>query len=146
MSLTDAAIRQAKPKEKTYKLADSDSLLLLVDPDGSKAWRIEYLCAGREEVRVLGVYPKVTLAEARDRGDVFRKHLSSGFDSDGSSEHEILRRNAHRECTLELGLSVEDLKRLAVCMYYNTPMSDADKEILVKIKECQNKKVPQAIN
>ena len=146
MPLTDAAIRQAKPKEKAYKIADSGGLFLLVNPDGSKCWRIEYHYASKEKVYNLGVYPKVMLTEARDMRDVAHKFLSNGIDPGMPSEHEMLRLKAHRECTLELGLSSEDCIKLAARIYYNMPMSDADKEILRKIRERQNKKVPQTVN
>lgn len=146
MPLTDAVIRQAKLKKKAYKLVDSGGLFLLVDPDGSKHWQIEYHYAGKEKVHNLGIYPKVILTEARDRRDVAHKLLSNGIDPGKLSEHEALRLKAHRECTLEFGLGSEDCIKLAARIYYNMPMSDADKEILRKIRECQNKKVPQTVN
>lgn len=51
MALTDTAIRNAKPKEKPYK---SQGLYLLVNPRGSKLWRIKYRMNGVERKLALG--------------------------------------------------------------------------------------------
>ncbi len=55
MALSDTAIRNARPQEKPYKIADG--LTLLVNPNGSKWWRLRYRFAGREKMVSLGVYP-----------------------------------------------------------------------------------------
>lgn len=80
MSLTDAAARQAKPREKAYKLSDSAGLYLLVQPNGAKYWRVKYRIAGKEKVLALGVYPDVTLTEARAKRDDARKVIGNGTD------------------------------------------------------------------
>ena len=64
MSLTDAAIRNAKPKSKPYKLSDAGGLFLWVQPSGGKWWRYKYRFAGKEKALALGSYPDVGLAEA----------------------------------------------------------------------------------
>lgn len=53
MPLTDTAIRNAKPREKAYKLFDGDGLFLLISPAGSKAWRLKYRLDGKEKLLVL---------------------------------------------------------------------------------------------
>lgn len=65
MALTDTAIRNAKPRAKPYKMADSQGLYLLVKPKGSMLWRVKYRIEGVERKLALGPYPDVTLAEAR---------------------------------------------------------------------------------
>lgn len=80
MSLTDAAARQAKPKEKQYKLSDSAGLYLLVHPNGSKYWRLKYRINGKEKTLALGVYPDVTLTEARAKRDEARKLIGNEAD------------------------------------------------------------------
>jgi hypothetical protein len=65
MALTDAKIRAAKPDEKPYKLADSGNILL-VHPNGSRYWRLRYRFLGKEKTLALGVYPEVSLSEARE--------------------------------------------------------------------------------
>ncbi|CDH18329.1 hypothetical protein XBKQ1_1140001 [Xenorhabdus bovienii str. kraussei Quebec] len=68
MKLTDLAIKRAKPKEKTYTLADGNGLSLLIDTNGSKGWRYRYQFAGKTKMISLGIYPVVTLNEARTQG------------------------------------------------------------------------------
>src|SRR3546814_10672100 len=69
MALTDTAIRKAKPKEKPYKVTDSQGLYLLVNPGGSKVWRVQYRMNGVERKLAMGLYPEITLAEARAARD-----------------------------------------------------------------------------
>jgi hypothetical protein len=57
MPLTDTAVRQARPKEKVYKLRDERGLLLMVRPTGAKWWRLRYKIQGKENMLSLGVYP-----------------------------------------------------------------------------------------
>ena len=80
MALTDKALKQAKPREKAYKLADGKGLHLLVNPNGSKYWRLKYRFAGKEKVLALGVYPSVTLANARSLTDEAKTILRNGED------------------------------------------------------------------
>jgi len=78
--LTDAAIRKAKPQAKPYKLADARGLYVLVHPNGSRYWRWKYRVAGKEKVLSFGVYPEVTLTEARQRCDAARLQRRDGLD------------------------------------------------------------------
>jgi integrase len=79
MSLTDTAIRNAKPKDKQYKLSDEKGLYLLVKKAG-KYFRFDYRFAGKRKTFAIGVYPDVTLAEARQQRDEARKLLREGVD------------------------------------------------------------------
>jgi integrase len=78
--LTDTQVRQAKPREREYKLADYASLYLLIRPNGSKLWRLDYRFGGKQKTLALDAYPIVTLAEARERRDAARKLLANGID------------------------------------------------------------------
>ncbi len=78
MHLTDIAARNAKPKDKRYKLADSGGLFLEVLPAGGKYWRMKYRSDGKENCLALGVYPKVTLAQARAARDAAKKQITDG--------------------------------------------------------------------
>ena len=80
MALTDTAIRNAKPKEKAYKVTDSQGLYLLVNPRGSKLWRVKYRMNGVERKLALGAYPEITLAEARTARDAARRQLAHAVD------------------------------------------------------------------
>lgn len=80
MTLTDLAIRTAKPTHKTRKLFDSHGLYLEISPQGGKWWRIKFRWATKERSLSLGTYPLITLAEARRRRDAIRLLLSEGID------------------------------------------------------------------
>ena len=80
MALTDTAIRNAKPREKPYKLADGGGLFLQVYPGGGKLWRQKYRVDGREKKLSLGAYPEISLAEARRRRESAREQMAMGRD------------------------------------------------------------------
>lgn len=77
MALSDVKVRSAKPEAKAYKLTDSDGMVLLVHPNGSKYWRLRYRFGGKEKMLALGKYPEVSLADARARRDEARKLLAN---------------------------------------------------------------------
>jgi integrase len=80
MTLTDTKIRQTKPSGKASRLFDERGLYLEISPAGGKWWRLKYRFAGKEKRLSLGVYPAVTLKDARDRRDSARKLLGQGVD------------------------------------------------------------------
>ncbi|MCZ6581418.1 MAG: integrase arm-type DNA-binding domain-containing protein, partial [Nitrospirae bacterium] len=78
MPLTDTAIRNAKPAEKAKRLFDGGGLYLEVSPTGGKWWRLKYRFGGKEKRLSLGVYPDVSLKDAREQRDEARKLLANG--------------------------------------------------------------------
>ncbi len=78
--LTDAKIKNAKPGPKPLKLFDERGLYLEVSPSGGKWWRLKYRYGGKEKRLSLGVYPEVSLKEARERREDARKLLNGGMD------------------------------------------------------------------
>src|SRR3546814_14644123 len=78
--LTATAIRNAKPADKPVRLFDGRGLYLEVTPTGRRYWRLKYRYAGKEKRLALGVYPEVTLAEARTYRDDARRQLREGRD------------------------------------------------------------------
>ncbi|ELM3657489.1 tyrosine-type recombinase/integrase [Edwardsiella piscicida] len=78
MPLNDMQIRRAKPEAKAYTLGDGLGLSLLIEPNGSKSWRFRYRFAGKPKMISLGVYPTITLADARSRRDEARKLVAEG--------------------------------------------------------------------
>lgn len=104
-SLSDAAVRNAKPKTKPYKLADGDGLFLLVMPTGSKYWRLRYYFSGKEKLLALGVYPDVPLADARERRTQAKKILAAGNDPGAA------KKQAKRLATLKAANTFEAIAR-----------------------------------
>jgi len=90
MSLSDAKVRNAKPQVKPYKIFDGEGMFLLVTPSGSKYWRFKYLFVGKEKLLALGVYPDVSLSDARERRAQARKTLVAGNDP-GEAKKEAKR-------------------------------------------------------
>ncbi|MBQ0347698.1 tyrosine-type recombinase/integrase [Citrobacter freundii] len=80
MALTDIKVRTAKPTDKQYKLTDGNGMHLLVHPNGSRYWRLQYRFGGKQKMLALGVYPEVSLADARARRDEARKLLANSID------------------------------------------------------------------
>ncbi|MGO9398117.1 MAG: Arm DNA-binding domain-containing protein [Xanthobacteraceae bacterium] len=56
MPLADIAVRKAAPRERPYKLADGGGLCLLIQPNGSKHWRLKYRFADKEKLLSLGSF------------------------------------------------------------------------------------------
>ncbi|MTB82203.1 DUF4102 domain-containing protein [Providencia stuartii] len=86
MKLTVKQVDSSKPKEKDYKLFDGGGLYLLVTKSGSKYWRLKYRIDGKEKVLAIGVYPTITLAEARKKRDDAKRQLSDGVDWSGQQK------------------------------------------------------------
>lgn len=78
--LTNTGIQNAKLKEKPWKLPDGKGLYLEIMPNGSKYWRLKYRYGGKEKRLALGVYPEVTLKDARKARDAARDLLTAGID------------------------------------------------------------------
>ncbi|MCF7520457.1 integrase arm-type DNA-binding domain-containing protein [Neisseria sp. ZJ106] len=80
MPLNDRQIKNAKPADKPYKLADGGGLYLAVTPSGGKLWRLKYRINGKEKLLSIGKYPAVSLVEAREAADNARKSIAAGID------------------------------------------------------------------
>ena len=80
MPLTDTAIKNAKPQKKQVKLFGTEGLFLLVTPNGGKWWRLKYRFQGKEKLLSLGVYPEISLKEARRRRDEARALVAQKID------------------------------------------------------------------
>lgn len=79
MALTDTAIKAAKHGVKPIKLFDERGLFLLLQPSGSKLWRLKYRFGGKEKKLSLGIYPDVSLKLARKRRDEARTLIAEGM-------------------------------------------------------------------
>jgi len=103
MSLTAVQVRQARPKDKVYKLRDERGLLLMVRPTGAKRWRLRYKIQGRENMLSLGVYPDVSLSisMARERRDEARRLIADGKDPSAARQAEKQALKLASEATFE---------------------------------------------
>lgn len=80
MPLNDIKCKNIKSTDKTFKVSDEKGLYLEVNPNGSKYWRLKYRFAGKEKKLALGVYPEISLKEAREKRDNARKQIQEGVD------------------------------------------------------------------
>lgn len=80
VALTDTKVRSVKSREKSFKIADGKGLFLVVKPNGSKYWRFRYQFGGKEKLLAIGIYPDVSLADARRKRDEARKLLADDTD------------------------------------------------------------------
>jgi integrase len=103
--LNDLQVRKAKPAEQPYRLADGKGLYLQVMPNGSRYWRMKYRIDGKEKLASFGVYPEVSLADARKACLAARQLLNAGKDP---SEQ---KKEAKRVRTLEAVSSFEAVAR-----------------------------------
>ncbi|MFN3699970.1 MAG: tyrosine-type recombinase/integrase [Alphaproteobacteria bacterium] len=96
MSLTNIKCQNAKPTEKKYKLFDGRGLFLEVRPNGAKYWRMKYRYLGKEKLLAMGVYPEISLVEARDKCLAARKLLDENIDPSGAKQEarRIAKQNA----------------------------------------------------
>ena len=75
MALVDTTLRGLKPQDKPKKYSDGGGLFLLVNPNGSKLWRLAYRFDGKQKTLAFGAYPPVSLADGR----CCRTPFSEGF-------------------------------------------------------------------
>lgn len=104
MALTDSALKAAKPRDKLYRLPDSNGLCLEVTPTGSKLWRYRYRFNGKAKMLALGAYPAVTLLKARQKRDEAREMLNAGTNPGDSKK-------AAKQAQKVNGLTFEALAR-----------------------------------
>lgn len=80
LPLTNTQIKSVKPKEKDYKLFDGGGLFLLVAKTGGKRWRLKYRFNNKEKVIALGLYPSISLKDARTKRDEYKSLIAKGID------------------------------------------------------------------
>ena len=81
VSLTEMQVRNAKPRERPYKLFDGGGLYLEVATSGSRIWRLKFRqLDGKENRLTFGPYPEVTLQDAREKRLEARRLQLQGID------------------------------------------------------------------
>lgn len=100
VKLNARQVDTAKPKDEPYKLSDGGGLYLLINPNGKRYWRLKYRVAGKEKLLALGVYPDVTLAEARSKREKAKRGIAVGIAPNVAKREEKLARCPH--CRISL--------------------------------------------
>lgn len=113
MPLTDIQIRNAKAGDKPRKLADANGLYLYVSAAGGKSWRLDYNFFGKRKTLTLGIYPTLTLADARSQRDEAKRKLAEGLDPSLAKKRQQLEAKAAAGNTFGLiaGEFIEKLRR-----------------------------------
>lgn len=156
--LTDLSCKNLKPKAKDYKKFDGGGLFLLVRTNGRKYWRLKYRIAGREKLLALGVYPEISLSEARIKKEENRRKIREGIDpvlekkhikSDLKEKHdntfekvalEWLEKWSHGRTGRESSIRLSRLKRHIFPHLDNTPIKDiTTKQLIAVIKKIEDK-------
>lgn len=139
MALSDEHIRKAIAKAKPYKLTDGKGLFLLVTPRGSRLWRFKYRFDGKEKQLALGIYPKVSILDARMLRDDARRLLEQGIDPSSVRKAQKQRESAARHAgeglpsvRINMGGEVEIRKGRDV-MRLTSDEAQFVKDILIKI-------------
>lgn len=101
MALTAAQVLQAKPTEKTQKLFDGGGMFLEITPSGGKRWRLKFRFGGKENLLSLGVFPKTSLKDARQKAVEVHKLLSEGTDPSQARKAEKISSKVSNATTFE---------------------------------------------
>ncbi len=99
--LTELSVKQAKPKEKQYKLTDGEGMYLRTYPNGSKYWQLQYWFGGSQKILSFGVWPDVSLKEAREKRFEAKKKIKEGINPI-EEKKEILEAEKHIEAEKKL--------------------------------------------
>ncbi|MGZ5059753.1 MAG: tyrosine-type recombinase/integrase [Methylobacter sp.] len=84
MALSDTAIKNAKPNpDKPFKLQDEKGMYVLINSNGSKYFRYNYRFAGKRKTLALGIYPEISLKQAREKRDIAKRQILEGIDPCG---------------------------------------------------------------
>ncbi|RXJ76592.1 integrase [Arcobacter sp. F155] len=75
--LNDTQLKNAKAKEKDYKLSDGEGLYFVVKKNGTKSWRYDFSYGGKRKSMSFGIYPTVSLKDARTKKDEAKYSLAN---------------------------------------------------------------------
>ncbi|MDF2783940.1 MAG: phage integrase family protein [Pantoea eucrina] len=126
MPLNARQIDTAKRKEKEYKLTDGGGLYLLIKPNGAKYWRLKYRVLGKEKKLSIGVYPDISLADARLKREEARKVVALGGDPSEEKRVEKLAQKASVENNFKaIALEWHEYKRTGWSKGYADDLMEA---------------------
>ena len=76
--LSELLVKKSTPREKQYKLTDGEGMYLRIHPNGSKYWQLQYWFEGKQKIISLGIWPEVSLKQAREKRYEAKKKLKEG--------------------------------------------------------------------
>lgn len=113
MPISDIKVRNLKPTDKPYKVSDFEGLFVLVKVSGSKSWRFKYRIDGKEKLLVIGDYPAVSLAQARQARDAAKAQLADGVDpNEAKQEDKRIRLEAKGQTFEKIGAAFLNKQRI----------------------------------
>lgn len=127
--LTATEVKNAKPKDKPWKLSDEEGLYLLINPKGKKYWRYDFRFGGKRKTLTLGVYPEVSLKDARDAHDEARRQIKQDIDP---TEVRKVKKQTLNQATID---SFEAIGR----EWFNQQMEDKSKSYRVRTERILEK-------
>ena len=101
LPINDTQIKNAKPKDKNYKLIDGQGLYILVKTNGSKLWRFNYKFDGKEQTYAIGSYPEISLLNARQKREELRAKVANGVNPSKEKQEQKQIQAAKIENTFE---------------------------------------------
>ena len=113
MKLTNIKCQKTQPTEKVQKLFDGKGLFLEIRPNGSKYWRMKYRFLGKEKLLALGVYPEISLNEAREKCLEARKHIDNNIDPS----------QVKRQSTVDAKINAENTFKAVALEWHETKKS-----------------------
>ncbi len=108
--LSDSKIRSAKPKEKLYRIGDSDGLCIEIKPNGKKYWRYRFQWLKKTQMMSLGEYPIVGLAEARTKRDEAKSLVASGINPVEEKENQKKLNLMNMKIEFSLNMLLQNIK------------------------------------
>lgn len=132
MKLNDEELLTAPTKAKVYKIYDGQGLFAEVPPRGNIRWRFKYRFGGKEKKLSLGVYPKVSIIEARNRLAQLRALLELGVDP--SVDRRESKAN-HHSIVAEFGALLQERQYTAQRLQEYEEYTAILKTTLVSLKE-----------
>lgn len=109
LPLTDTAVRNAKPRKLPFKISDGGGLHLLIQPTGSRLWRLAYRFAGKQKTLALGTYPTTSLARAREGRESAKRLLADGKDPSAQKRRDKLALKVAGDATFK-AIAIEYLE------------------------------------
>ena len=105
MALTELKIKSLTSTSKIQKISDGGGLVLFINPKGNKYWRYNFRFENKQKTLSIGVYPAVSLAEARKKHIQAKLLLAEGIDPT------MVNKTAEDAAKREISLQFESVAR-----------------------------------